>query len=214
MGGISVEKYNQLPSITEASFCFKTQLESAGLTDSQLFAELAPLFTEEKSGPYSPHLIHHHFSLKERERMVSNGNRSAPSSDASTNIVPESWLSTGEDLEYRYVDDLGTIPPPPSATFLSQFKAILDKYGIDVLGVCYTPPVDDLPPGFTLLETLVPEERAQIINHVPQSSIDPATTFPSAWILKIGQGCNPITRCAVICFNHIIPLRHTTHSNN
>ena len=209
MGGFSVEKYNQLPSISEASSLFKYQLESAGLTDSQFFAELAPVFTvDDKPGPYSPWLIHHHFSLNENERMVSYGNRSAPSSDTSPNIVPECWLSAGEDIEHRYVDDLGSIPPPPSADLLCQFEAILDKHGIDVLGICYAPPVDDLPPGFCFLETLVPEERAQIINQVPESSIDPATTSPSNWILDGGLRCVPSSRCGVNCINHLVPHRY------
>lgn len=205
MGGFSVKKYNQLLSIGEASSRFKHQLKSAGLTDLQLFAELTPLFTEENtSGPYSPYLIHHHFSLKESERMVSCGNRSAPSTDTSPNIVPECWLNTGEEIEHRYIDDPLSIPPPPSAEFLSKFKAILDKHGIDILGVCYTPPVDDLAPGFSFLETLEIEERAHVINHIPQSSIDPATTSPSAWILEREPGltCIAATRCTVNCQNH------------
>lgn len=205
MDGFSVKKYNQLHSIVEATSRFKHQLKSAGITDSQLFDELTPLFTEENtSGPYSPYLIHHHFSLTESERMVSYGNRSVPSIDTSPNIVPECWLNTGEEIEHRYVDDPGSIPPPPSAEFFSKFRAILDKHGIDILGICYTPPVEDLAPGFSFLETLVIEERAHIINQVPQSSIDPATTSPSAWILERhpNQRCTPSSRCATNCANH------------
>ena len=204
MGGFSVEKYNQLLSIGDASSRFKHQLKSAGLTDSQLFAELTPIFTGGSTpGPYSPYLIHHHFSLKECERMVSYGNRSAPSTDISPNILPECWLNTGEEVEHRYVDDPGSIPPPPSDDFLSKFKAILDKYGIDILGVCYTPPFEDLAPGFSFLETLVVEERAHIINQVPVSSIDPATTNPSAWMLK-DEKCLAENRCRITCDNHIL----------
>ena len=203
MGGFTVEKYNQLLSIGEASSRFKHQLKSAGLTDTQLFAELTPLFTNENtSGPYSPYLIHHHFSLKEGERMVSHGNRSAPSTDTSPNIVPECWLNTGEEIEHRYVDDLGSTPPPPSTDFISKFKAMLGKYGIDILGVCYTPQVDVLTPGFSFLETLVIEERTHIINQVPASSIDPFTTSPSAWVLT-QDSCRPKTRCATNCANHM-----------
>lgn len=206
MGVFSVKQYNQLLTIGEASSRFKNQLKSAGITDLQLFAELTPLFTEETTSevPYSPCLIHRHFSLMECERMVSYGNRSAPSTDASPNIVPECWLNTGEEIEHRYGDDPNSIPRPPSSDFLSKFKAILDNHGIDILGVCYTPPVDDLAPGFTFLETLVIEERAHIINHVPQSSIDPATTTPSAWILKRDPGstCLAGSRCAITCDNH------------
>jgi len=212
MGGFTVEKYNQLLSIGEASSRFEHQLKSAGLTDTQLFAELTPLFADKNTpGPYSPYLIHHHFSLKEGERMVSYGNRSAPSTDTSPNIVPECWLNTGEEIEHRYVHDLGSTPPPPSTDFLSKFKAILGKYGIDILGVCYTPRVDVLAPGFSFLETLMIEERAHIINQVPASSIDPSTTSPSAWVLG-EETCLKETRCKISCANHAHTYR--TYSDN
>jgi len=210
MGGFSVKRYNQLLSIGEASSRFKHQLESAGLSDSQFFAELAPLFVEEgKLSPYSPCLIHHHFPLKEGERMISYDNHSAPSIDFSPNIVPEFWLNTGEELEHRYVDNPGSTPPPPSADFFSQFKAILDKHGIDILGICYSPSVDDLAPGFSFLETLVTEERAHIINHVPKASIDLATTSPSVWTFEVGHSggtrCTPSSRCTIqtYCSRHM-----------
>ena len=195
MGDFGVQRYNQFLSIGEASSRFKRQLESAGLSDSQFFAELAPLFTEEdKLSPFSPCLIHHHFSLKEGERMVSHGNYSTPSTDISPNIIPEFWLNSGEEIEHRYVNDSGSIPPPPSTDFLSQFKAILDKYGIDILGICYSPSVDDLAPGFIFLETLVTKERAHIINHVPISSIDPATTSPSVWTFEFQDNCFKVAK--------------------
>jgi hypothetical protein len=205
MGGFSVERYNQLFSIGEASSRFKRQLESAGLSDSQFFTELAPLFAEEgKLTPYSPCLVHHHFSLKEGERMISHGHHSAPSTDVSPNIVPEFWLNTGEEIEHRYVDNSGAIPPPPSADFFSQFKAIQDKYGIDTLGICYSPSVDDLAPGFSFLETLVTEERAHIINRVPKSSIDPTTTSPSVWTFEVGHsGSGGGTRCTPSSLCHV-----------
>ena len=191
----SVQTYNQLLTIAEASSRFKKQLASACLTESEFFSKLAPLFSSER-GPYSPCLIHHHFGLAEDERMVSYGNFSEPSKDTSPNIVPECWLSTGEEMEHRYVDDPSSIPPPPSADFFSKFKAILDKYEIDVIGVCYSPPL--LKPEYIYLETLEHDSRLQIINQVLASSIDLATTTPSIWTL---MGPIPMCggRCITVC---------------
>ena len=187
MGGFCYQTYNQLPSIAEANYRFNKQLALASLTDLEFFTELVPLFSSERneSGPsYSPCVIHRHFDLENGERMVANGNISQPSKDTSPNIVPECWLSTQDEIEHRYVDDPSSIPPPPSADFFSKFNAILRKYNIDDIGICYSPP--PLKPEHIYLETLEHDSRLQIINQILASSIDDATTLPSIWTLMSG----------------------------
>jgi hypothetical protein len=142
-------------------------------------------------------IVNFEYSRYYKARYIFNTPLSEPSKDTFPNIVPECWLSTGEEMEHRYVDDPSSIPPPPSADFFSKFKAILDKYEIDAIGGCYSPPL--LKPEYRYLETLKHDNRSQIINQVVASSIDLATTTPSIWTLM--GGCIPGSRCSAVCVN-------------
>jgi hypothetical protein len=197
--GFGVAEYNKLLHISEADSLFEQQLVSAGITRGQLWSQLAPLFLEKTNvGRYAACLIHRHYLLKDGERMVTNGNSTRPSTDTSVNIVAERWLSTGQDIEYRFTDDPASLPPPPSANFLARFKSITDANGIDILGVCYSPPIQDLAPGFIFLEKAGLRDREQVITIVPYTSLGNA--YQACWVARVNvDDLSPSMFCGTSC---------------
>jgi len=176
--------YNNLPLIADADALFQKQLASAGITRSQLFLQLVPLFLQDgNAGRYAICLVHHHYDLNACERMVSTGHITKPSTDMSVNIVPSSWLNTGEVVEFMFTPSLSTLPPPPSAEFFTKFKSILDTNNIDVLGVCYAP--DDMDDGFMLRESNGFGDRERILTAVHSSALIGDNSYPAAWIPKV-----------------------------
>ncbi|KAF8875342.1 hypothetical protein CPB84DRAFT_446990 [Gymnopilus junonius] len=203
MDDISASLYNALPLIQHSSARFDEQLASARLSRTEFFSELAPLFEEKGyTKQYAVCLVHRHFLLEEGERMVANNKSSAPTRDKSDNIIPERWLKTGEPFEYRVIDDVNPLSPPPSVDFFAKFKSVLDRFAIDVLGICAIPR-DELPPGYWLLETQGIGERELLTNRVPFAS-DVKSTFHSSWVMEKGgtvlKYCYfPMHGCQVQC---------------
>lgn len=196
-----VVSYNQTDLIREANERFEKQLASVHISRAEFFAKLAPLFVEEvNAGRYAACLIHRHYLLTDGERMVTTGDSTKPSKDISPNIVPESWLATGEAFEYRYIDNPASLPPPPSADFLAKFKSITDAYSIDTIGICYTPPVEELAPGFVFLEVAGTLDREQVTKAAPVSSLT-ASSYEAIWITKINSN-GQFEMAAKTCCNH------------
>ena len=189
----SVDIYNQLPSISDADKAFQQQLKSSSLTFDMLLSELAPLFSEgENAGRYAIWILHHHFDLKAGERMVEKENTTKPTTDTSPNIVAERWNAEGEELEYKYVDDINDVPPPPSADFLKRFKAILDVRKIDALGVCYACNRREIQEGYVFMETTnhADSERKHVVT--PIRADDPSmkgNIFYTSWQYTSGHQC-------------------------
>jgi len=179
-----IKAYNNLPLIADADALFQKQLASAGITRSQLFLQLAPLFLQDgNAGRYAICLVHHHYDLKAGERMVTTGFSTKPSIDASDNIVPTSWLNTGEVVEFMFTPSPSALPPPPSAEFFAKFKSILATNNIDVLGVCYA--ANDLDDGFMLRESDGAGDRERVLSVVHNSTPMGADFYSASWIPKV-----------------------------
>ena len=204
MASFDVSAYNDLPSIAEADARLEDQLASAGLTRTQFFSKLTPVFLEAPyAGRYAACLIHRHYSLNDGERMVANGPSTKPSTDTSPNIVGERWASNGEVIEHKFTDDPASYPPPPPAEFFAKFKSILDAHGIDILGVCYAP--SKFQDGFLYLESTGSGDREQITNLVHCSAPQLEHSFEAAWILKANPENGSYTmakccNCTVGCY--------------
>jgi len=180
----NINTYNNLPRVADADALFQKQLASAGITRSQLFLQLAPLFLQDgNAGRYAICLVHHHYDLKAGERMVTTGLSTKPSVDVSVNIVPGSWLNTGEVFEFMFTPSPSTLPPPPSAEFFAKFKSILATNNIDVLGVCYAP--NDLDDGFMLRESKGDGDRERVLTVVHSSTHISAYYYPVTWIPQV-----------------------------
>jgi hypothetical protein len=193
MGKFSVATYNELLAIEPADECFNQQLASAGITRAQFLSQLAPLFLEkENAGRYAACLIHHHFCLENSERMVANSNSTMPTKNTSANILAERWSCTGEEIEHRFTDDPNSLPPPPSADFFARFKSITDANGIDNLGVCFTPPLEEVAAGFIFFETPGPRDREQVISIVHRSYLEGVKgAYETGWVPTV----NPDDQC-------------------
>ncbi|KDR67425.1 hypothetical protein GALMADRAFT_147199 [Galerina marginata CBS 339.88] len=176
--------YNDLPFIADANARFESQLASAGLTRTQFFSKLAPLFLEAPyAGHYAACLIHRHYALNAGERMVTTGPSAKPSSNTSPNVVGERWASNGEVIEHKLTDDPASNPPGPPPEFFSKFKSILDAHGINTLGVCHAS--GKLADGFLFLESPGPGDREQVTTLVRRSSPELKHSFEAAWSPKI-----------------------------
>lgn len=198
MGIFDVQAYNQLLIIDEADSQFKQQLSAAGISREDLFLQLAPLFAKkEQTGkkPYGICLLHRHYLLNDGERMVSSGNSIQPSTDKSPNIVADRWFASGQEFEHTCAEaPLYDIP-----SFLSEFKAINDVHGINILGVTYIPDLDNLGEEFTMFEEKGSKDREQITTIVRQSSLNPDTTIEATWIIH-GDPNQPCRgRCTSVC---------------
>ena len=215
--------YNNLPLIADADALFQKQLASAGITRSQLFLQLVPLFLQDGNvGRYAICLVHHHYDLKAGERMVSTGRSTKPSTDTSVNIVPSSWLNTGEVIEFMFTPSPSTLPPPPSAEFFTKFRSILDAKNIDVLGICYAP--DDLDDGFMLRESRGVGDRVRVLTAVHGSTPMGADCYLATWIPKVDPdngsyvvvkaGCCDGQRCGQKPPPPVTPPRVPTPGNN
>jgi len=192
MVSFDVTAYNKLAFVADADARFKEQLASAGLTREQLFSKLAPLFLESPSaGRYAICLIHHHYSLKDGERMVTIDHSTKPSTDTSPQIVAECWSSSGEEVEHRFTDDPTTLPPPPPVDFLAKYKSILDSHAIDVLGVCYAP--DKPADGFISAESDGPGDRERVTTIIHHSARGD-NSYDVMWLVT----CNSNGLCVVI----------------
>ncbi|KDR70690.1 hypothetical protein GALMADRAFT_282143 [Galerina marginata CBS 339.88] len=212
MSQFTFSQYNKLPLVAVADALYNQQLAAAHITRDKLLSLLAPLFLQdENAGRYAACLIHRHYLLQEGERMVANGNSTQPSKDTSDNIVPDCWLPTGQAVEYRFatVTDRATLPPPPSKEFFNSFKKITDLYGVDMLGVCYLPEMDQLKDGFVFLETAGSGDREQVISIVSESEIAVANSnqiYQTAWVTtfdpfrELYVATGPVT-----CINHFAP---------
>ncbi|KDR77564.1 hypothetical protein GALMADRAFT_407778 [Galerina marginata CBS 339.88] len=202
MSTFDVSAYNALPFIAAANTRFEKQLETAGLTRTQFFTKLVPLFREASyAGNYSVCLIHRHYSLNDGERMVTTGDSAKPSMDTSENIVGERWASNGQVIEHKFTDDPASHPPPPPAEFFSKFKSIVDAHGVDILGVSYAP--GKLEDDFLLLESPGPGDREQVTTVVHRLSEERKHGFEAAWIPRFDSkrgfytmgGCSNCSPC-------------------
>ncbi|KDR71366.1 hypothetical protein GALMADRAFT_214011 [Galerina marginata CBS 339.88] len=199
MSTFDVSAYNDLPFIADANARFEDQLASAGLTRSQFFKKLAPVFLEAPYiGHYAACLIHRHYSLNDGERMVTNGPSARPSTETSANIVGERWASNGEVIEFKFTDDPASHAPHPPAEFFAKFKSIVDAHGIDMLGVCYAP--GKLADDYLFLESPGPEDREQVTHLVHSSASENKHSFEASWIPNLspdGVPCMVDTNGAV-----------------
>ncbi|KDR67423.1 hypothetical protein GALMADRAFT_1086292 [Galerina marginata CBS 339.88] len=205
MPAFETSAYNDLPFIADANARFENQLASAGLTRTQLFSKLAPLFLEAPyAGHYAACLIHRHYSLHSGERMVTTGTSARPSTETSLNVVGERWASNGEVIEHKFTDDPASHFPAPPPEFFAKFKSILDAHGIDILGVCYAS--GKLTDDYLFLESPGPGDREQVTTLVRRSSPELENSFEAAWIPKVnpedgfytmGGCCNCTSGC---CF--------------
>jgi len=174
-GTIDFEHYNKLPLLNVAINSFNQQLAAAYIDRDALFSQLAQLFY---GTPYAVSLIHRHFLLNSGERMVENNRSVKPSFDSSPNIVPQIWLRTGQAIEFQYISDPSTIAQPPSPAFFSTFNSILDRYGVDVLGISYR-----TDPGrcYTYLEEDGPGDRERVVVLIGQELV-PCNAPEVTWI--------------------------------
>jgi hypothetical protein len=199
MSKFDVAAYNQLLLIHEADNRFNDQLASAGITRPELFSQLAPILLEgEHAGKYAICLLHRHYSLNKGERMVTNDLVTKPSTNTSPRVVAERWSCTGQEIEYRLINDPASLPPPPSSELLSKVKSILDAKGIDILGVCYAP--EKLADGFEFMEVSGPGDRVQILSIVHVSTVDPYESYQAVWIAAVDPSDNThVLRCGTNC---------------
>ena len=197
----SVDTYNRLPYIWDAAGVFANQLKSSNLTMETLLQKLEPLFSKgDDAGKYGIWILHRHFSLQAGERMVETGDTTEPTIADSPCIVAERWNAEGRALEYRYIDPLDVIPSPPSAEFMTRFKAEMDAMRIDSLGVCFAPTQQDIEKikgGYIFLETTNDDGRKQVINAVLRDHplVKDQSTFEACWTMSGEVGC----RCNHIC---------------
>ncbi|KAF4622031.1 hypothetical protein D9613_009526 [Agrocybe pediades] len=187
MSRFSVSRYNNLLGVDEADKKLNKQLADAKISRHDFFSQLANLFLEENRHiDYSPCLLHRHFLLEEGEKMVADGNSTMPSTDDS--VVPERWYPDGEEMEHRVANPNIALPPPPPPEFMAKFKALTQRYGIDVLGVCYVPPVEELPPMSIFRETLGSRDREEVIQVVPKDDSSLGGPFyASCWVVTRGM---------------------------
>jgi len=156
------DRYNALLSHTEANKKFRAQLVKAfplPKPEDDLYAlkmllsELYPLFSAKgNAGKYAVWLIHAHCCLREGEKMVSVMNKDRSDIMEPTtrveDLVQDNWDNVGEVLEHRRpIDD--KVLSPPSADFWKDFRDIMNRRGIDSLGVCYA---SDPGKGYVFLE--------------------------------------------------------------
>jgi len=191
----SIDTYNSLPHIQKAVGVFNDQLNSSRLTVHTLLNELEPLFSRgDNAGRYAIWVLHRHFRLEFGERMVAKGHITEPTTEVSSHnrmIVAERWDAKGKELEYRYVDDTDSVPLPPSAEFMTEFKAIIDAKKIDCLGVCYDPTkqeMEKVQEGYVFLETTNQHEggRKHVINLVlaDDPRLKGETVYRSTWTMS------------------------------
>lgn len=199
-----VERYNSLSTHLRANERFQCQLTGMQFLESQpsfdfrpalrvLLSELAPVFSNGESPPrYAVWLLHGHFHLKEGERMVSrrDGGRDImePTTDTSSRIVPERWNNIGEEIEHRVLADGETAPPHPPCELWNGFRQIMEKRGIDTLGICYAPDetvLDRLRSGHIFLERTSTDNCPECRKHVTTlkfQSMVPDDTTETSWI--------------------------------
>ncbi|KAF9556119.1 hypothetical protein CPC08DRAFT_105904 [Agrocybe pediades] len=200
MSSCTVSRYNNLLAINEADELLNGQLAAANILRHDFLSLLAALFVGEKLHTYySPCLLHKHYFLKEGEKMVADGNSTMPSTEiADDRVVAERWYPNGEEMEYRVGNQNISLPPPPAPDFMDKFKALTERYGVDVVGVCHIPPVEELTPDSVFLEITGVRDREQVVKMVPCDSLLDGGVYESCWVVTM-EGSGPASNCRVVC---------------
>ncbi|KAE9369881.1 hypothetical protein N431DRAFT_485680 [Stipitochalara longipes BDJ] len=160
MANYSYEAYDRLPFVIAAQHNLHTSLEGKQLSDV-----LGNLFLDfQVENTFGVILLHRHFDLEPKEKLVHFGNSSVPwnidsQSLDSKGIVPIAWQFLQDGLapfEWRYVAPFERKPPSIDLTthgpFLSKLTTVLNENQLDgIVGIyAVNDPDIDKPPMFEI----------------------------------------------------------------
>jgi len=191
--------YNKLLLVSKAEALFEEQLKSAGIDRAKLFSDLALHFGA-KDKRYAVYLIHRHYELKPKERMVATDRSTKPSTEYSSNIVAHIWSMDGVALEYRHVKDGSTDSQKPSDELFSSFRSTLKEAGIDTLGICYFE--NNLKDGDIYQEGDGPGDRERLVTMIPES-LAPTDSYEVMWSPKYNPDTKRFILAVRCCCNGV-----------
>jgi len=204
---LNADDYNKLLLVSKAEALFEEQLKSSGIDRAVLFSQLAPLFSHAPEflpgldgHKYAVYLIHRHYELKPNERMVATDCSTKPSTEYSSNIAAHIWSMAGVALEYRHFPNGFPVPKPPSEQLLTLFRSILNKAGIDTLGICYFD--NDLKDGDIYQEGDGPGDRERLVTMIPES-LAPTDSYEVMWSPKYNPDTKRLILAVRCCCNGV-----------
>ncbi|KAJ2927841.1 hypothetical protein H1R20_g9247, partial [Candolleomyces eurysporus] len=153
-GDTFVDWYNKFPSVEEASKVFTSEKQK------ELFQQIADLLRQPDYQAYALILVHRHFLLKAKEKMLTISNVTSPQdTDYATRFPASAWSSDGCPWEWQEGASTSALPNG----LVNAFKVIVgkDQAIANVLGLGLRP--GPLKEDYMWYETTDKDLRTQTV---------------------------------------------------